>query len=310
MATLELTENTHRYYLTSGRIPPLGTAIMLGVGLVSAAALAVPLTLLVKALESAIIGFFAPLAYGAGVGFAVQLAARLSHVRNPKFAHFIGLVVGLFAVYISWIVYIWILSDFLFPVTALVGEPGIVFGIMQNLAAVGPWSVFGWQPTGWQLYGVWLLEALFVVLCCTALAANASLTYCEDCRRWTKKLRWTLKLPTADWNVVRLELEGENYEVLHELAKIPYDESDRLDVVVSSCPTCENANFLTLSHVTIVQGGDGPETKTEAVVQNLIVPHDLIEPLEQASLIPREAEVADGEPAADAEGKPAAAAEG
>ena len=40
----------------------------------------------------------------------------------------------------------------------LLGEPETVWAIIGRINAMGAWSVFGWQPTGYPLCAFWALE--------------------------------------------------------------------------------------------------------------------------------------------------------
>lgn len=147
---------------------------------------------------------------------------------------------------------------------------------MQKFAANGLWAVFDYQPKGVMLWSVWVIEAAFIVLCAVAVSVNEKLTYCEDCRRWTKREEGVAHMPVIDPDELRSELEAENYALLDELRSQPRDMTNRLDIATATCRNCTETSFLTVSHVQIVDDGNGGTTENSTpLILNLVVPREV-----------------------------------
>lgn len=282
------TTNPDRYYRSSGAVPATSTLTMLGGGIVVSTVLGLLVQLLNHYLSYDIVRLISTFFFGALVGLTVQFSARIAHVRSPGFARFVGTVIGLFAVYAAWVWFLWINSRFNNQwLTIAVSEPQRVIHTIDRLGRTMVYEIGSMKLQGWQLYAIWSIEALMIVGFAAALSGSSRLTYCEDCRRWTKKRDMLLHLPLTDERALQTDLEQSRYGALSELAKLPYDENDRLDVTVASCPACTNSNFLTVLRATVVDTGNGPQVRTRPVVKDLIVPHEIIEPLERAAVLPR-----------------------
>lgn len=274
-------ELEHRYYRPSGAVPATSTALMMVIGIVACAGLGILFELLKRYLGHPIILVAASLGYGAVAGLAVQWAARVSHVRNPKFAMFVGFFVGLFAVWIAWIWYIWIHSGY--NANALrnaVTQPQFVVDVMRQIAAIGIWELFDWRPKGGTLYAIWAVEAVMIVGFTIGLSAAGSPTYCEACRKWTKKLDLLLHVPLVEPEPLKADLEAENYDSLYRLIGKPFTMVQRIDVTATKCPTCADANFLTVALTSVTNNGEQEVVQIEPIVKHLIVPIDVIETLQ------------------------------
>jgi len=226
----------------------------------------------------------ASVGFGVLVGLAVQYSAKIAHVRNPGYARFVGVVIGLFAMYAAWVWYFWILFGYrAIVLKVLLTEPASLFRGMENIAAQGMWKMFDWQPKGGQLYTVWTLEALMVIGFSVALSASKNATYCEACRRWSKKFDMLLHLPLVETDELRTSLEEERYEGLLSLLGQPCDMNARIDVTVAACPLCTNSNFMTVTHSAVTGKYQGqPVITSKPVVKNLIVPGTVVETLKAA----------------------------
>lgn len=275
-----MNELEHRYYRYSGAVPATSTLMMLGIGFVACGVLGLLFELLKHYVPYDIVRFAAALGYGALVGLTVQLSARIAHVRNPGFARFVGFVIGLFAVYAAWVWFLWILFGFRGAVLqALVTRPGLLFDNMQFFAANGLWKIRDMKPTGWWLYGIWLTEALMILGFAVALSANKNASYCEACRKWTRKFDLLLHLPVVDPESLKAALEAENYEPLYRLVGKPFNMVQRIDVTAVKCPNCTESNFLTVALTTITNNGEQDVAQVHPIVKHLVVPYDVIETL-------------------------------
>ncbi len=279
--------NPARYYRPSGAVPVVGTimmqlfgaaaAFMLG-GLYAAADLYSPSVWLTG---------FAVFFFGAGVGFAVRVGAKIGKVRNHGFVLLLGLVIGLLAVYVAWVIYIHLFFRRLNVPGIWAWSPGQILVIMKTFAANGIWSMKSWTPTGWALYAFWIAEALCVVLLSVAVAASDETPYCDYCGVWTKKQKDVASFALADPEHLKTELEEERYELLDKLHSQPAHPKNCLKASIHCCPRCEDSDFLTVSHSVVTVDGDGKESTNEtALVKQLRVPRDVAEHLVELGQLP------------------------
>jgi len=312
--THELTELPDRYYRPSGAVPVMGTLTMLFGGMAASVILGFFAALINRYFPYVIALLAVTLGYGAGVGAAVRFSAKIAHVRHPGFTRFVAFVVGLFAVYTAWVWYLWVHTQPGLNVLQQVGivlgwftQPGAIVNVMQFIAGQGAWSVFGWTPKGGVLYAIWTFEALMYISFAVAIAVNPALTYCEACRCWTKRNEKLAHMPLTDFAALKTDLEAERYEVLDELRSQPCDMNNRLDIGAATCPYCTTTSFLTVSHVTVGNDGNGnPTENSEPVVQHLIVPREIADRMAvPVTPQPAAATTESGEDASEAEPAPA-----
>ena len=279
METLETTAD--RYYKPSGAVPLVGTILMQLFGAAAAAGLGALHALGNCYIPNAWLKGFAVLAFGAGVGFAVNLGARIGKVRSPGFIMLLGLATGIIAMYFAWVFYIY----FLWRKSGIEGmwiwNPSLVLEMIQFFAEDGVWSFRDWTPTGWTLYGFWIAEALIVILLALVVAVANDTPYCDQCNVWTKKNKDVATFALAEPGPLKTQLEMEGYEVLDALNKLPHDPADCLKATLHSCPRCEDTDFLTICHSRKTVDGNGNETTQETeIVKHLRIPRDLAEHLQ------------------------------
>jgi hypothetical protein len=269
-----------RYYKPSGAVPLFGTILMQLFGAAAA--------LLLGGLYAAA-NYYSPsvwltglavLVFGAGVGFAVHLGAKIGKVRNPGFILLLGSATGLFAIYFAWVFYIFLFWKQQLGLPIWVWNPVQIYHNMALFAEEGIWAMESWTPKGWVLYAFWAAEALCVVLLAVAVSVANDTPYCDYCNAWTKKEKDVASFALADPLQLKGELEEERYEVLDTLHAQPADPGDCLKALIHACPQCEDSDYLTINHAQIVTDSDGNETTKETeVVKHLRIPRDLSEHL-------------------------------
>lgn len=262
-----------RYYRPSGAIPLKGNLLMLLAGGAAAVILALAYSLFDYYVPIDVLRAVGAVGFGALVGGIVRGLALAGHVRHPAFCRLAGLVVGLIALYAAWVWFLWILSGYEFFIL----QPQELWLTIQFLAANGIWQAGDRVVPQGELYAWWTGEALLLVGLPVLMAANAKRPYCEQCGRWTEATDGVLHLRSDTGRDIRRELENENYSLLEEL-RISYgDAGDRDDAKVQCCPDCDESNYLTVTHVSIVEKKGEPQAKTANVVQNLLVPAEVAE---------------------------------
>jgi hypothetical protein len=213
------------------------------------------------------------LAFAAGIGMAVAVAARAGKVRNNLFVGTIGLLATFLGMYVYWGAYCWALLG--------IGEVGlfaftpmglIAFG--QELFENGSWGLRDGDPIkGWFLVAMWVAETgmiLFVSMMCALL--DAKRPFCEACREWTEIERGVARLAASgnepQWAQV---LAGD----LPALAAFPPADSTSMQFVrldVARCPRCEQSRFLSITAVQIIIDKKGKTSEKErTLVTNAIL---------------------------------------
>ncbi|MCA9070535.1 MAG: hypothetical protein KDA84_16500, partial [Planctomycetaceae bacterium] len=186
--------NSIRYYQPSGAVPFAGTILMQLFGAISALVFGVIYAAVDKFVPFVFLTFFAVLFYGAGVGFAVSLGAKIGKVRNTGFVLLLGTATGVLAVYFAWVFYIYFDSK----MNDLIWNPLEIFEHMRLFSNIGLWSIGSWTPTGFWLWSVWIFEAVFIVLLSLAISISNDTPFCDDCNCWTQKTDDVASFPLTD----------------------------------------------------------------------------------------------------------------
>ena len=271
--------SSDRYYRPTGAVPAPGTVLMLACGTVAAAALACVYTLLTRYNPLVYVTVLGTCAFGAGIGWAVRCAAKQGKVRNRTFAIIVGAVLGAIGLYLSWAGYLWLFLREVVPGAPMIFDPVFLFGLLQEVAANGPWEMNGWQPVGAQLYAIWAVEAGIVLFLAAATAGSSTIPFCEACDRWTEK-QSPVDLAYARPEPLVRDLERERYEILDDLRRGPIETANRLQAIVQRCPQCRDAYYLTIEHIEHVTNANGQTAKkTNAVLGNLRIPEEIAERL-------------------------------
>ena len=276
-----------RYYKPSGAVPLVGTILMQLFGAIAAAVLGALYALGNFYSPSVWLTGFGVLIFGAGVGFAVNLGARIGKVRNPGFIMLLGTATGILALYLAWVFYIYLFWRKIGFDGLWLWNPADIFSMMGIFGEEGIWSMKSWTPKGWVLYSFWIAEALIVVLLSLAVAVANDTPYCDRCNIWTKKQKDVASFALADPGPLKTQLEMEGYEILDALNGLPVDPANCLKATVHSCPQCEDTDYLTICHSRIVVDGDGNQTTQETeLVKHLRIPRDLAEHLQDLGTAP------------------------
>ena len=224
--------------------------------------------------------------FGYGCGWVVGALGHKAKVRSEALTWITGIGLGLLCTYTGWVFWIYTLSDYQ---RMLLGEPETVWAIIGRINAMGAWSVFGWQPTGYPLWAFWALELAVItfgamkgVLLKLGQSVNI---YCEDCRRWSEEVFTSPPLkPVEDGEALKSALEAGDFSALESLYPQPEDDPIETEdpgaaftrLLVMACPQCENLHVLDVTAFSVDGDGDKAE---ELIVDNLLVQsrvtHDL-----------------------------------
>lgn len=272
-----------RYYEHSGTVPPLGLLLALLFGIIAAVFLAVIYGYAIFYIPFIYLNFFLTVGFGALVGYAVFLGAKVGKVRNPALVLACGALMGLFAEYAGWVSWMYAASK----QQALLLAPLDVWGAINELSAKGAWSIFGLTPSGFALWVVWGVEAIMIV----GLAAIASwsslksLPFCERCRRWAEQKE---TMPRYEYltnpDDFKKQLELGNQSAFKTMKRASGGLKQYAEVVLSNCSRCQQMPLVGVDLVTVSVDTKGKESKSKKqVVENLIADSATVEMIRQVA---------------------------
>lgn len=294
--------NEERYYKHSGAFSISGIVSMLTVGVIVALAGGALYGFLNGLIPFIYFVFFLAVGTGFLAGISTGFIAKLFKIRNMFAVAATAFLVGIVAVYASWVTWIYFSSDF----TMLTFSPLDILDVMSNVSEKGLWSIFGWTPKGWALYLIWLIEAGLITLISMGIAYSHldEKAFCEMCNLWAEeKTEYGPFAPIeSDITEFVTKLEENRYEVLTELKKIAEEELLYLKIEVNQCSMCHDATYMSIKVVT-VEFDDKNERSEDSdnILLNLIVPRGITEALKKINDQPVEVDTTEeadvGEPA-------------
>jgi hypothetical protein len=263
-----------RYYRSSGAVPFKGTLLMLLAGTVAAAVFSFIYALVNRYNPFIYVTFVATIVFAAAIGAGVHWGASAGAVRNRMFVRLVAVVLGLLGGYLAWVWFVWMF--FGYDPDMILLDPLAMLHVMHFLGQNGVWSVRGHTPTGFVLYGVWLLEAAAIAFLTAVTAVEELKPYCETCGRWCERLSGALVLSGRDRDALRRDLEEERYAALDERVAPDINPNDCVHVTIHRCPDCVESNYLTASHVKLETTKEGAELKTNDFIKYLWIPQSVV----------------------------------
>ncbi|MBD3673459.1 MAG: hypothetical protein HUJ26_08025 [Planctomycetaceae bacterium] len=255
--------NDELYYRPSGGVPLMGTLITMVVGCLGGAVLSVIYALINHYNPFIYFTIIATGLFGAGCGVCTVFGLTLGKVRNRGTNALAGLFVGIFALYLSWVWYLFLISREAMGQGFFLFDTRAMFGFMQLLAETGIWEMFGVAPTGIALYLIWVLEALIVVVPSAFIAWAADTPFCEPCHRWTeeKECLVAFRLP-EDLSQLQESLEAGDFAPLFELS-MKNIEPACLNAKIHRCDGCDESTWLELEVAQLFVDDDGEMKSTK-----------------------------------------------
>ncbi len=268
-----MTEN-NSYYTHSGNTPTLSILLTIAFGLCAALILSAVYGYAIFYIPIIYLNFFITLGFGFLVGIAVGTGGKIGKARNTQFYGVLGFAMGLFAAYAGWVMYFYAGSEQSFFPYHLKD----LWANMQFLTESGIWSIFGWTPTGWQLYVIWGIEALMIIGASTLIAIGFVDTtpFCEECNTWVENGQVIEGLENIeDRASFKSDIEQGKIERLSELKQLKSESNYGTEVHLSSCVSCSNTHFLSLECTAVTMDDDGKLEKTsDRFMQNFILSND------------------------------------
>ena len=269
------------YYKTLGRITAGSFVFIPLFGCIAAAILAAIYGYLTVYNPFIYINFLGTLGFGFGLGAACAMGVLIGKLRSPVIAALLGLLVGVFAVYASWVVWmhafwgrldhdVWIINPF------------ELWELISLAAANGVWTLKSWTPTGAVLYTFWAIEAVIISGFSMFMSmGGANESFCEPCEQWLDtELENLFMLVKADKKTIKQSLESGDISVLEPRFDEP-ESSTQVSITLDLCSGCQKEAFLTVQEVTIKQKGKEAKEERKDIVSRLIVRPEYLEKIRQ-----------------------------
>jgi len=270
-------QDSDRYYRSSGTVPLAGLAMMFGAGVIAAAVLSLAYSAVDFYSPDVRLNFLATGGYCAALGGVMRWSAKVGAVRSDFLARLMSVGVGMIGVYFAWVTFLWIY--FGWDLNGIILDARDLWNVMTALGANGIWEFENTQPKGWALYGLWIVEALFIVLTPVAMVVSNRAPYCEGCRCWTTAPAERVFVRNTDQAELKQQLEEEKYAALAGLVD-NIDRTDCLQLTLNQCPKCEDSDYLTVAHVAVTQKGNETRVKTTEFVKRLHIPREVAEQIQ------------------------------
>lgn len=236
-------------YKHSGRVPPLGLVIGLGVGLLASLALVYPYDYGIIHIPSVKLRIFCTVIFGFMVGVAAGWGLALGKVRNTRVAGIAGILTALAALYVSWGAWLILVLDeptSLLP--RLLLRPWAMWQLLQAVNVDGTWGSGGSATKGVELWIIWILEAATILLLglLGAVVMMGRLPFCESCEHWCKKAGELLIAATVQPANLKASVDKGDLGFLAE-ARLATKKEPRYSFTWYSCPSCHGLNTLSVT---------------------------------------------------------------
>ena len=267
-----------RYYQPSGKIGIVGPIYILVIGTIATLALSMGLGYFTSKVPYVILNLMVTSIYAAIIGHAIAFGGRIGKVRNPQLVLALSFLFGLLGVYLGWV--FWIQATL--QTSYIPFNPSMVINTMRLLSVMGAWSLSGWTPKGEILYGIWLLNAIFIIGIVMAMAWDKSIAspFCEKCNRWIDKTKCLAFEPISMPDKFKWKLDRGDFSYLDSLKRVMLLEQNHSLYEFYKCKDCGKTCFLTVKSVSFKVNSKGESTKSEKIlVKNFIISPDKYEKL-------------------------------
>ena len=274
------------YYRHSGKVNFPGVAASILAGLAAGLVLAWLYVLADLYIPLVQLNLLAVLAFGAAMGAMPAIIMRRLKVRNVAVTLAVVLVVTLFAYYITWAAWEWMLLRKVpnaptFWQLAL--NPGVILRLAVQINAVGTWKMSEHDEEaakGVFLSIVWAGEAICIFGCALFLSRSIArdTPFCERCDRWCSPKRTVLSTGAGDPAKLRQHLEDKDFTYLATLGRPPAQAGRTWNFVHHRCEKCNQLHTLSVIDVTTKLNRKGKaQRKSVTLVDKLLVsPEEVI----------------------------------
>lgn len=251
-------QNTH--YRHSGKAPFGGILLTFIGGLIAGVVLGGVYGLLIYWIPFIYINVFVTIGFGIALAVAVGTLGQLGKVRNNTAVTVVALFVSIVAYYAHWVVWTEAIAD------TYILAPSELWQMLSTIAVLGPWSVFGWTPTGWAMWSIWGLEAAMIVGIGTVSAHGViAVPFCESTNQWTTESTLPTQFKALDSN----QSLDSPLALLRALQPLDEESSEYTEISVAEADGSD-LRCVTLKAVTVETKDDKEELTTADIVKNML----------------------------------------
>jgi len=250
------------HYQHSGKAPLGGILLTLLGGGIAGVVLGAVYGLLIYYIPFVYINAIITFVFGAALAMSVGTCAKLGKIRNAGVVTVLALLVGAAAYYVHWFIWVERMSG------AQLIDPGQIWSFVATMNALGPWSIFGWTPTGFALWAIWGIEAL-VIVGMGSLGAHGviDIPFCESTRQWTKEI----VVPKHFKPIGDAQSLESPQSLLHSLRPEDDASPEYTEVAVATADGSE-LRCVSLNQVVVVVDKDGKEEeKKTSIVKYMLL---------------------------------------
>ena len=222
------------------------------------------------------------MAYAFGLTWTVAKVGYWSNCRNARFLQLMGLCIGLFGFYASWLAFEFVLigrtdEHFKPTLVELFISPAAVWGIAAAVNESGWYSIHDFTPSGNVLWALWAAEGLLIVGMPTMYATMyiADQVFCDSCNRWCASHEHPIRLAVDRCRDFVNAVENKQLEYLERLPPIEQNQYPHLLLDIKQCD-CETTAAAQLRMVKYRQDHDGnPAIDTENLTDYILLSGEL-----------------------------------
>ncbi|MDQ2086705.1 hypothetical protein RBH29_09735 [Herbivorax sp. ANBcel31] len=268
-------DNPYKCYKHSKYVNPSSIFILLLMGIAGTLILSAIYSYAIHHLPLKPLNIICTVLFGYLTGLFIGISGKIAKIRNPIILTIIGVVFGLFAVYSSWVIWLFELSqrqEWIFDLSA-------IFHTMQTISVNGVWSANSYTPTGFLLYIIWFVEATAILGTCVYASSTfiKKDAFCEKCNVWidTKYVLPNLNHTSSNDKLRNLLHQGQ-FSALSDL-EVQNQPSNLFTMVeLSKCSKCNEIYLLTVKAVEIIKSSNGNFSRDETtIVQNMIIDDEI-----------------------------------
>jgi hypothetical protein len=278
------------YYKHSGRFSLGGLLVAAVVGCAGSLALAYVYAWGILLIPEVHLAFIATLAFGALIGISIGYGQIWGKVRNGAVGVALAAAISTLALYVSWAAWVPFVLDSQhaghISWIKLAQHPATLWNLIRMINQYGTWGTDSGSATkGWELWGIWFLEAVSVV----GMAIFAEIgvlnhrPFCESCERWCTRGAKMLLAAPPNVAQLKLQLEANDFKALENLGA-GTKAASHLIVVLDHSEQCRQFYSMSLTYVLIGRTKLGkPTVSNKMIVQHLLIDAGKAETLRQLS---------------------------
>ncbi|TYQ16318.1 UNVERIFIED_CONTAM: hypothetical protein Cloal_2846 [Acetivibrio alkalicellulosi] len=265
----------YQHYKHSGTLNLSSIFILLLLGTIGTLILSIIYSYAIHYIPLIALNVICTVFFGYFTGLIIGHSGKISKIRNNTVLIIYGIIFGLFAVYISWVVWLYEL----FQRQELIFNPVAILNIMQFLSIEGIWSTNSYTPTGFSIYVIWFVEAV-IILCTTIYGAATFLktnVFCEKCNAWVEN-KYILPNLNYTYNPTKLTnlIQQGQFSAISDLRVQEPASNLYTSVELSKCSKCNDLYLLKVNTIKLILKSNGNVKRDETIiVENMIIDSEI-----------------------------------